>query len=111
MIKKIVIAVVIALIGYNLVPLGVHFFPPLGEYAFLLDLFYVNPVVALIAGFYSCHRSPVKPWVALLIGLAFVPTMFIFYNDSASIYIIVYTMAAFIGCLISKYLFSKSTTA
>ena len=48
-----------------------------------------------------------KIWIILLISILFVPTMLIFYNTSALIFMIVYLVLALIGSLIGRFIYIK----
>lgn len=64
------------------------------------------PVICFIVSFFYGLKNSFNWLLSLFIMLLFVPTIFIFYNESASIYILTYgiisTIAQFIGNLLCK---------
>lgn len=64
------------------------------------------PMICLIVSFTYGIKNLFNWLFPLLVMLLFVPTMFIFYNESASIYILAYGIISIIGNFIGS-LFSK----
>ena len=49
-----------------------------------------------------CKKYGLKIMVSILLVLLFIPTMFIFYNDSVLIFIFIYLILSIIGCFIGN---------
>ena len=73
------------------------------------DLWITNSLYALISSTIISKKYSFNIWIILLITILFVPTMLIFYNTSASIFMIVYFVLAFIGGLIGRFIYIKKT--
>lgn len=63
----------------------------------MLILLVVTPLLTFLLVLYYGLKQGFSLWLILLTGLLFVPTIFIFYNDSALIYVLLYTGIALIG--------------
>ena len=94
--KSIVILIIITLLIYNIIPIINAMFPSSINYTFISS--------TIMSKKYSFNI-----WIILLITILFVPTMLIFYNTSASIFMIVYFVLAFIGSLIGRFIYIKKT--
>ena len=69
---------------------------------FLSDLWIVYPLYSLIISVLFCKKYGLKIMVSILLVLLFIPTMFIFYNDSVLIFIFIYLILSIIGCFIGN---------
>ena len=98
--KKVIIIIFLSLIIYNIVPVLNLIIPQISAYTFLLDLWLINTLYSLIASTIFCRKYGFKIWISIIIAILFVPTMFIFYNSTACVYIIVYVIFSLIGCII-----------
>ena len=108
--KSIVILIIITLLIYNIIPIINAMFPSsIINYTFLTDLWITNSLYALISSTIMSKKYSFNIWIILLITILFVPTMLIFYNTSASIFMIVYFVLAFIGSLIGRFIYIKKT--
>lgn len=105
--KSIVILIIITLLIYNITPIINAMFPSSINYTFLTDLWITNSLYALISSTIMSKKYSFNIWIILLITILFVPTMLIFYNTSASIFMIVYFVLAFIGSLIGRFIYIK----
>ena len=65
------------------------------------------PVICFITSIVFGIKHSFKLLYPITVALLFVPTIFMFYNSTAWVYIIVYGVIAFIGNFIGK-LFSQS---
>lgn len=101
--KTISLFTVISLIAYNLIPLVNTLLPDAIATTFLLDLWITNSLYALVSATFMRIKYGFKIWAPLLIPILFVPTMFIFYNTSASIFVAVYFVFALMGTLIGSF--------
>ena len=93
-------------------------------------------VMALIVGFYALPLFPIQPallvllafpalvfvcsivygirqgfdiWLPVIAAILFVPTIFLFYNETAWIYVIIYAVTSFVGCGVGR-LFHKTAS-
>ena len=98
--KKIIGIIILSLVIYNIIPILNDIFPETVTYTFLLDLWFINSLYSLIAAIVFCKKYGFKIWISIIIALLFLPTMFIFYNKTAYIYMIVYFIFALIGTFI-----------
>ena len=105
--RSIVILIIITLLIYNIIPIINDIFPNSVYYTFLTDLWIINSLYALISSIVMSKKYGFNICIILLISILFVPTMLIFYNTSASIFIIVYFVLAFIGSLIGRFIYIK----
>lgn len=77
-----------------------------GSGMFIL-LFGIPIICFIISLIYGIKKS--FDWLyPLFIMLLFVPTIFIFYNESATIYILVYGIISLIGNFLGSLIFKKS---
>lgn len=105
--KSIVILIVITLLIYNIIPIINAILPNSITYTFLTDLWIINSLYALISSVVMSKKYGFNIWIILLISILFVPTMLIFYNTSALIFMIVYLVLALIGSLIGRFIYIK----
>lgn len=70
-------------------------------------LLIVIPLITLITSLIYGLRNTFDFVYPLIVAILFIPTLFIYYNTSAWIYIIVYSVIAVIGELIGKILPKK----
>ena len=70
-------------------------------------LLIVIPLITLITSLIYGLRNTFDLVYPLIVAILFIPTLFIYYNTSAWIYIIVYSVIAVIGELIGKILQKK----
>lgn len=66
------------------------------------------PVICFMVSFIYGIKNSFNFLFSLLVILLFVPTIFIFYNDSASIYILAYGVISLIGNFIGCILYKKN---
>lgn len=107
---SLLIVILVALIGYNAIPIFNRFLPWTAEYTFLSDLFIVNPLVAFLCGLIIGWSYGFIIWVPVLIGALFIPTVFIFYNSSALIYVVAYGVISLVGMIIGSVVNNRRTT-
>lgn len=70
-------------------------------------LLIVIPLITLITSLMYGLRNTFDYVYPLIVAILFIPTLFIYYNTSAWIYIIVYSVIAVIGELVGKMLQKK----
>lgn len=107
MILSVTIIILLALIGYNIIPLINRLLEWTYEYTFLMDFMVINPLVALVCGIIFGLIHGFRIWGVLLIGILYLPTVFIFYNSSALIYTLLYLLAALIGCTLGAFIHQR----
>lgn len=98
--KSIIKIIVITLIVYNAIPIINVIIPQSQFYTFLMDIWIINSLWALIASIFFCKKKVFKIYMPLLLAILFIPTMFIFYNTSATIFVIIYFILALLGSCI-----------
>ena len=107
--KSIIILIVITLLIYNIIPIINDIFPNSINYTFLTDLWIINSLYALISSFVMSKKYGFNIWIIFLISILFAPTMLIFYNTSALIFMIIYLILAFISSLLGRFIYIKKT--
>lgn len=96
-----------ALVAYSLLGLGVLAVRGSGNdvpdlaFACLLML---NPAVAVVVAGLCGYRHGLNPLVPVVIGIAFVPVAYVFFNSSALIYAVAYALVAAIGLPLGRVL-------
>lgn len=60
----------------------------------------ILPMICLITSIFYGIRNGFDFWYILIVAIMFTPTLFIFYDSSAWVYIIGYAIVALIGVLI-----------
>lgn len=70
-------------------------------------LLIVIPLITLITSLIYGLRNTVDFIYPLIVAILFIPTLFIYYNTSAWVYVIAYSMIALIGELLGKTLQRK----
>lgn len=101
-IKKNWINYFIILIAFYIVPILIK---DTGSGMFILLI--VIPLITLITSLIYGLRNTVDFIYPLIVAILFIPTLFIYYNISAWVYIIAYSLIAFIGELFGKTLQRK----
>lgn len=92
----------IILIGFYLVPILIK-----DTGSGMTILLIVIPLITLITSLMYGLRNTFDYVYPLIVAILFIPTLFIYYNTSAWIYIIVYSVIAVIGELVGKMLQKK----
>lgn len=101
-IKKNWIYYFIVFITFYLIPILIK---DTGSGMFILLI--VIPLITLITSIIYGIRNIFDIFYPLLVTILFVPTLFIYYNTSAWVYVIAYSMIAVIGELLGKTLQKK----
>ena len=89
-----------SLLIYSLALTVVFYLLPLlfkGNIAFL---FVVNPIAVLICSIIYGKNDKFNFIIVIITALLFLPSIYIFYNDSAWIYAVFYAIVSAIGCYI-----------
>ena len=99
--KKEIIIIMIQLIMFYIYPLFIKLVGPIGM---VLMIILVTFILSLIMG--TVSKEKIKYFYPFLVSLVFIPTVYIYYNDSALIhsiwYLIVSIVGEFLGIIISK---------
>ncbi len=79
-----------------------YFFPLFGDStgSFMAILLFIIPLVTLITSLLYGLKIGMDLYFPLLIGVLFVPTIFIYYNSTAWVYTIGYAIISLIGVFI-----------
>lgn len=101
-IKKNWIYYFIILIAFYIVPMLIK---DTGSGMFILLI--VIPLITLITSLIYGLRNTVDFIYPLIVAILFIPTLFIYYNTSAWVYVIAYSMISLIGELLGKTLQRK----
>ena len=101
-IKKNWINYFIILIAFYIVPMLIK---DTGSGMFILLI--VIPLITLITSLIYGLRNTVDFIYPLIVAILFIPTLFIYYNISAWVYIIAHSLITFIGELLGKTLQRK----
>jgi len=67
----------------------------------ILTLMIINPIYSFLSGYIFTKNNGFKWYFPLTIGVIFTPSIFMFYNSSATLYAIVYSVLSYLGSLIS----------
>lgn len=100
--KKNWIYYLIILIAFYLVPIRIT-----DTGSGMAILLIVIPLIALITSLIYGLRNTFDFIYPLVVAIMFIPTLFIYYNTSAWVYIISYSLIALIGELLGKTLQKK----
>ena len=73
----------------------------------MMMLLIVIPLICLVSSFFYGIRYSFNKWFAIIIAALFTPTIFLFYNYSAWVYIVGYGIIALIGNSIGMILYKQ----
>lgn len=103
MVKRLWKYILPVVLAYYLYPLYVIYSPNVDSQYLIGSLLFINPIVvfmsSLFYGFY--HRFDFE--LAVIMGLLFVPSVFIFFNSSAFVYVLIYTMLSVLAQYTGKH--------
>lgn len=105
--KTIIILIIVSLLIYNIRPISSVIFPIIADYLFMIDLWFINPLYALISSIIMSKKYGFNILIVLLISILFIPTILLYYNTTALIYVIIYFLLAFIGGFIGGFIYKK----
>lgn len=94
--KTILIFISILIIVFYLLPLLFK-----GNIALIL---LINPLTVLISSILYSKNSGFNLVIVIITALLFLPTIFVFYNESAWIYIVLYSIISLVGSYIGSIL-------
>lgn len=93
--KKNIVFYLVLLIDFYIVPLVIQ-----DTGSAMAVMLVILPMICLITSIFYGIRNGFDFWYILIVAIMFTPTIFIFYNSSAWVYIIGYAIVALIGVLI-----------
>ncbi|MDO4294476.1 MAG: hypothetical protein Q4C65_14800 [Eubacteriales bacterium] len=67
----------------------------------MIIMLMIIPLVCLITSVFYGIRNGFHFWYVLIVAIMFTPSIFVFYNDTAWVYVIAYTVIALLGNLIA----------
>ena len=70
-------------------------------------LLFVLPIITFICGIIYGILQGFDFILPVIVAILFAPTLFIFYNESAWVYIVAYAVAAFVGNGIGRIFYKK----
>lgn len=88
------------LISYSVILIIVFFLLPLLFKGGIAFLFLINPLAVFLSSIICGGNNKLVLPVVFITALLFLPTIFIFYNESAWIYVVFYVVVSFVGCFI-----------
>lgn len=86
-----------SLLIYSIALIIVFYLLPLLFKGSIASLFIINPITILVFSIICAKNYKFNFVIALITALLFLPTIFIFYNESAWIYIVFYVVLSIIG--------------
>lgn len=93
---------------YNIIPILNNIFPITIIYTFLSDLWIINLIGAFISSICFCKKHGFQICIAFLIAGLFIPTMYIFYNSTAFIFVVIYFGFSILGSGIGTFIYRKT---
>ena len=67
----------------------------------MIVMLMIIPLIGLLASVFYGIRKGFDFWYILIVAIMFTPSIFIFYNSSAWVYVVGYTVIALLGNLIA----------
>lgn len=101
--KKLIPYLTVQFVLFYILPL---FILNIDVQSWILVLLFINPLVTLINSFVFGLKTGFNPVYTILVGILFVPTVFIFYNSSALIYAVIFGFVSLFGDILGN-LFRK----
>lgn len=106
--KKIAPYGIIFLVLYNLVPL-LYKIEGLWRLS-IVFLFVLFPLASLLLSLYYGFKNRFDLLFLIIQIIAFIPSIFIYYNRSVAIYIVIYTVVSALGLAIGTIISKKKNT-
>ena len=88
------------LLFYSVILIIVFFLFPLLFKGGIAFLFLINPLAVFLSSIICAGSNKLVLPIVFITTLLFLPTIFIFYNESAWIYVVFYVVVSFVGCFI-----------
>lgn len=99
---KIILA---SLLVYNLVPLFMFLDNSVGAIIYGIgSLIFINPVYIFSMCLVQAEKANSNVLMPILLVVLFIPTIFIFYNSTALVYIIIYFVLSYLGTFIGTFI-------
>lgn len=73
----------------------------------MMIMLMIIPLSCLVISIFYGIRNVFAFWYILIVAILFIPSIFIFYDSSAWVYVVVYTVIALLGNLIALLLRKK----
>lgn len=73
----------------------------------MMIMLMIIPLSCLVISIFYGIRNGFAFWYILIVAILFIPSIFIFYDSSAWVYVVVYTVIALLGNLIALLLRKK----
>ena len=67
----------------------------------MIVMLMIIPLICFITSVFYGIRNGVDFWYILIVAIMFTPSIFVFYNSSAWVYVVVYTVVSLLGNLIA----------
>ena len=93
---------ILLIINFYLIPL---FIRDTGSAMFIMLI--IIPLICLIISAIYGYKKGFNVSYILAVALIFIPSIFIFYNSSAYIYILIYSIIALVGLLIGMLIYKS----
>ena len=101
-----VIGIIGVVLFYGIPVIGQAIPAESGMVYFILVLLVLNPIYCFASNFLFTLKNGFTWYLPVSIGALFAPTVFIFYNESAAFYILLYMMISLIGS-VAGYFFQR----
>ncbi len=106
--KNLIIALAVgAIIYYGIPIIGVLISGSLGKSILVSSLLQFNPIYCILVGFVFSMKNGFVWYFPALTALLFLPAVYIFYNDSALVYVLAYAVVSLVGCLLGLKTYKK----
>ena len=106
--KKYIPYIIILAAVFNLTPLLAHLAPAKGGIGFFIVLlFFIYPLASFLCPLLCGRENGFCPWFIIVTPILLLPATFIYFNSSACVYMISYTLLTFIGLLLGALIHKK----
>lgn len=75
--------------------------------SFILILLYGVPLVILLVSIVYAANLGLNIFLSIMVGIIFIPTIIIYYNSSAFIYVLIYIGISILGQIMGRYVFRR----
>lgn len=94
--KKNIVFYLLLLIDFYIIP---WFIKDTGSA--MIVMLVIIPLICLITSIFYGLRNRFDFWYILIVAIIFTPSIFVFYNSSAWVYVVIYAVIALLGNLIA----------
>lgn len=95
-IKKNIVFYILLIIDFYVIP---YFIKDTGSAMIIMLM--IIPLICLVTSIFYGIRNGFDFWYILIVAIIFTPSIFMFYNSTAWVYIVGYTVIALLGNLIA----------